>query len=182
MCWPACYVHLAGTWSDLVLPPDLHSSWHKLNKLLEMFPRDLGPYWRGSVTQLLRIYQLSVSHVTTSQRSSLTWGLECRELLVMLEKPPWDLQQRRGFLQETAVRRFTWSATQSVGEVSLNKPQLVQTNVQKRSTTSSNCATFSCIKMFRATGFKKEANTVECEKPVFYCWASRGRHLWLQED
>lgn len=120
------YVHLAGTCSDPILPADLHSSWHKFNKLLEMFLRDLGPYWRGSVTQLLQVYQLSFSHVITSQRSFLDWGPGVQRTLCHVREANLRLVTWNVILQEAAIRRFTWLATQSARELCLNNAQLVQ--------------------------------------------------------
>ncbi len=57
------YTLLVPSWTHFSLQNCLNSSWHKFNKVLETFLRDVGPYWHESITQLLQIYQLHIHDV-----------------------------------------------------------------------------------------------------------------------
>lgn len=150
-----------------ILPADLHSSWHKFNKLLEMFLRDLGPYWRGSVTQLLQVYQLSFFHVITSQRSSLDWGLGVQRTLCHVREANLRLVTWHVTLQEAAIRRFTWLATRS------KKPKYAENISLTHSSATSSPNNWLYIKMDGACAFKKEANT-EVSKNCILLFGQQG--------
>ncbi len=65
--WLLYLVHLASTGLvPFCLQNCLNSSWHRLNKVLETFLRDFGPYWHNSITLLM-----TISRSTTSQRCSI---------------------------------------------------------------------------------------------------------------
>ncbi len=51
---------LVPVWTPFCLQNFLNSSWHRINKVLETFLRDFGPYWHDSITQLLQICRLHI--------------------------------------------------------------------------------------------------------------------------
>ncbi len=46
--------------TPLCLQNCLNASWHRFNKMLEIFLRYFGPYWHESITQLLQICRLHI--------------------------------------------------------------------------------------------------------------------------
>ncbi len=54
------YTLLVPDWTHFCLQNCLNSLWHRLNKVLETFLRDFGPYWHDSITQLLQICRLHI--------------------------------------------------------------------------------------------------------------------------
>ncbi len=58
------YTLLVPGWTSFCLPNCLNSLWNRLNKVLETFLRDFGPYWHDSITQLLQICRLHIHDAT----------------------------------------------------------------------------------------------------------------------
>ncbi len=54
------YTLLVPGWASFCLQNWLNSSWHRFNKVLETFLRDLAPYCHDSITQLLQICRLHI--------------------------------------------------------------------------------------------------------------------------
>lgn len=164
------YVHLAGTCSNPILPADHHSSWHKFNKLLEMFLRDLGPYWRGSVTQLLQVYQLSFSHVITSQRSSLDSGPGVQRTLCHVREA--NLRLVACYLagsSHTVSERIMFKQCSTRSKKAKYAENISLTH-SSASSSPNNCL---YIKMDGASAFKKEANT-EVSKNCILLFGQQG--------
>ncbi len=113
----------------------LNSSWDRLNKVLETFLRDFGPYWHDSITQLLQICQLRIHdanlrshHIPKVLYWIQIWWLwrpfEKSELIVMFKKPVWDdlsfVILSCIILLEVSIRRWVHCSHKGIYMVSNN--------------------------------------------------------------
>ncbi len=57
------YTLLVLGWPPFCLQDCLNSLWHRFNKVLKTFLRDVSPYWPDSITQLLQICRLHIHDV-----------------------------------------------------------------------------------------------------------------------
>ncbi len=107
--------------------------WHRFNKVLETFPRDFGPYWHDSITQLLQICRLHIHDANLSFHHipKVVYWIEIwwlwrpfveSELIVMFKKPVWDdlsfatwciilLEVASEDRYTVVIKGWTWSAT-----------------------------------------------------------------------
>lgn len=69
------YTLLVPGWTYSCFQSCFISSWHRFKKVLETVLVGLGPYWHGSITQLLQIFPAAsmmwITCSTTSQRCSI---------------------------------------------------------------------------------------------------------------
>ncbi len=137
------YIHSLATllgaalvpgWTPFCLQNCLNSSLHRLNKVLEAFVRDFGPYWHDSITQLLQICRLHIHdvnlpfhHIPKVLYWIEIWWLwrtfELSELIVMFKKPVWDGLSFVTWciiLLEVAIRRWVYCSHKGMDMVSNN--------------------------------------------------------------